>query len=286
MDRKATLRQKRFEHSGVKLPKLREEEKKPTSKNPNDPTERLQKILANAGVCSRRKAEELILLGHVTVNGEVVNTLGAKANPKEDAIAVDGKVIETTFTQHVYYLMNKPRGYVTTTSDPQGRPTVMDLLGEIKQRVYPVGRLDYASEGLLLFTNDGELANKLMHPSSEVRRTYAVKLKGKVPESVLQTLRKGVQLSDGLVKPVKVYRGDHGRGKEWIHLEIKEGKNLEIRRVFALLELEIERLRRVAIGPLRIDAIPVGKFVPLTKRDVLAILDHAKEREKDSANDL
>lgn len=277
MDRKATLRQKRFQEAGIKLPRLREEKKTAKTKDPSDKSERLQKILASAGVCSRRKAEELILLGHVSVNGVVVNTLGAKANPYEDAIAVDGNTIETAHKQHVYYLLNKPRGYVSTTEDPQGRPTVMDLLSDVKERVYPVGRLDYASEGLLLFTNDGELANKLMHPSSEVRRTYSVKISGKLPESILQTLRKGVQLSDGFVKPVRVYRGEHGRGKEWINIEIKEGKNLEIRRIFALLEIEIERLRRVAIGPIQIDAIPVGRYVPITKREVMAILEQVKE---------
>ncbi len=229
-----------------------------------------------AGISSRRKAEELILLGHVTVNGKVVNTLGTKADPVEDVIAVDGKALETS-TEKVYYLLNKPRGYVSTTEDPQGRQTVMNLMTGIKTRVYPVGRLDYASEGLLLFTNDGEVANKLMHPSSGIRRVYAVKIKGELSEENLKALRKGVQLSDGFIRPLRVAKREHLRNKEWIEIQITEGKNLEIRRIFAVLGLDIDRLRRIGLGPLRIDGVPVGKYIRISKKDIEAVLEDAQE---------
>lgn len=278
LDRKATLRAGRF--TGKKLPQLREESKSGAAKQPSDGKERLQKLIAAAGVCSRRKAEELILLGEVRVNGVVVNTLGAKADPQTDVISVQDKIIQTAYIDHVYFVLNKPRGYVTTTHDPQGRPTVMDLMGGIKERIYPVGRLDYASEGLLLFTNDGELANRLMHPSGGVERTYAVKVRGEFTQDHLRALRKGIQLSDGFVKPVKAWRGEHLQGKDWVFLTLTEGKNMEIRRIFAVLDLEVDRLRRVAIGPLRVEEVPVGKYLKLTKRDILAILeDKSKEIE-------
>lgn len=278
LDRKATLRAGRF--TGKKLPQLREESKSGAAKQPSDGKERLQKLIAAAGVCSRRKAEELILLGEVRVNGVVVNTLGAKADPQTDVISVQDKIIQTAYIDHVYFVLNKPRGYVTTTHDPQGRPTVMDLMGGIKERIYPVGRLDYASEGLLLFTNDGELANRLMHPSGGVERTYAVKVRGEFTQDHLRALRKGIQLSDGFVKPVKAWRGEHLQGKDWVFLILTEGKNMEIRRIFAVLDLEVDRLRRVAIGPLRVEEVPVGKYLKLTKRDILAILeDKSKEIE-------
>lgn len=269
LDKKATLKAERFKsRGGQKLPALREETKSKSAKKErieSDGKERLQKIISSAGVCSRRKAEELILLGEVLVNGKVVNTLGAKADPHSDIISVEGKVIETVGQEKQYFLLNKPRGYITSTSDPQGRPTVMDLMSGIDGRIYPVGRLDYASEGLLILTNDGDFANRLMHPSSGVQRTYAVKVAGAVSDEQIRALRKGVHLSDGFVKPIKVVRGERLYNKEWIEVTVTEGKNLEIRRIFAVLDLEVERLRRIGIGPFGIDNIPVGKFLRLTK---------------------
>jgi 23S rRNA pseudouridine2605 synthase len=268
LDKKATLRAKKMEE-GERLPKLRESASAPAkAKADADGKERLQKIIASAGLASRRKAEEMILLGLVKVNGEVVNTLGAKADPQNDIISVDGKVLEPDAHENQYYLLNKPRGYITSTADPQGRPTVMDLMGKVEARIYPVGRLDYASEGLLLLTNDGELANRMMHPSSEVHRTYAVKVKGEVSDEHLRQLRRGIQLSDGFVKPVKVSRSERLQHKEWIEITVTEGKNLEIRRVFAVLGLDVERLRRTALGQIRIEGIPVGKYIRLTKAQV------------------
>ncbi len=277
MDRKAQLRHKRFKAEGIELPALREETKKEAVKKSGGP-ERLQKILSAAGIASRRKAEELILLGHVSVNGKVVNTLGAKANPKEDVIAVDGKAIDIDAVEHVYYVLNKPRGYVTTTNDPQGRPTVMDLMKGVKERIYPVGRLDYASEGLILFTNDGEMANRIMHPSTQVERTYAVKVTGHFHDDKLKELREGIHLKDGFVKPKRVLRKEEYK-HEWIYLTLTEGKNLEIRRLFAVLGVDIERLRRVAIGSLQIETVPVGKYRRLTKRDVETVLKPVPKRK-------
>src|SRR3954469_12383625 len=158
--------------------------------------ERLQKIIAAAGIASRRKSEELITGGLVSVNGQVVTELGTKADPASDHIRVNGKLLKGA-QHHVYYLMNKPKGYVTTASDPQGRPTVIDLLRNVGARVYPVGRLDYASEGLLLFTNDGDLAHKLTHASTHVPKTYVVKIAGTPKEERLEELRSGVMIREG-----------------------------------------------------------------------------------------
>src|SRR6201996_2883409 len=156
--------------------------------------ERLQKIIAAAGIASRRHAEELIKSGLVSVNGQIVTELGTKADLEHDHIKVNNKLLKAP-EQHVYFALNKPRGYVTTSSDPEGRPTVMDLLRNVSARVYPVGRLDYASEGLLLLTNDGELTQKLTHASSHVQKTYLVKVAGVPPEDALDRLRKGITLS-------------------------------------------------------------------------------------------
>ena len=147
------------------------------------PLERLQKIIAAAGIASRRKAEELISQGRVTVNGQIISELGSKADPQRDHIKVDGKLLHGA-ERHIYLLLNKPRGYVTTVSDPEGRPTVMSLVEKVGERVYPVGRLDYASEGLLLLTNDGELANKLTRAATHVPKTYLIKISGRAPEEI------------------------------------------------------------------------------------------------------
>lgn len=213
-----------------------------------------------------------MLTGRVLVNGEIIRELGFKADPNKDIIMVDGELISLTDTNKVYYLFNKPRGCVCTTNDPQGRPTVMDYFREVPERIYPVGRLDYASEGLLIFTNDGETAHKLMHPSSNISRTYAVKISGHVSDGELEKLAAGTSLRDGWVKPVKVNRGKHLQNKEWIYLELKEGKNLEVRRLFALMGHEVERLRRIAIGPVELGELPVGKYRPLLKNELDAIL--------------
>src|SRR5579872_2920337 len=170
-----------------------------------DSLQRLQKIIAAAGIASRRKAEELITQGRVAVNGQIVTELGTKADPAHDHIRVDGKLLHGTERPR-YYLLNKPRGYVTTASDPEGRPTVIDLI-KTSERVYPVGRLDYGSEGLLLLTNDGDLAHKITRAASHVPKTYLVKISGRAEEHLIEKLRRGVRIGNhpglGRIKPVR-----------------------------------------------------------------------------------
>lgn len=237
-----------------------------------------------SGVTSRRKAEELILTGRVQVNGETVRLLGTKANLENDIIMVDGVLLKPESAEKVYFLFNKPRGCVSTTDDPQGRPTVMDYFKGVNTRVYPVGRLDYASEGLMVFTNDGELANRLMHPSSGVVRTYAVKVKGSVTEAELERLRQGIRLSDGFIEPLSARRGRQLEAKEWIYLDLTEGKNLEVRRIFAVLGHEVVRLRRVAIGRVALAGLGVGKYRPLGRAEVDSLFHSTQSsRPKDAA---
>ena len=232
--------------------------------------ERLQKIIAAAGVASRRKAEELITSGHVQVNGTVVTELGTKADSETDHVRVNGKLLHGE-QRHIYLLLNKPKGYVTTVSDPEKRPTVMDLMRGVKGRVYPVGRLDYASEGLLIMTNDGELANRLMKASSHVAKTYVVKVAGTPKEEAIAKLRAGVSIAtdDGkrvrtgpaLVRIVKVATNP------WYEITLIEGRNRQIRRMFEVVGHHVEKIKRVKYGPLSLD-VPPGEFRSLTLKEI------------------
>jgi 23S rRNA pseudouridine2605 synthase len=224
--------------------------------------ERLQKILAAAGVCSRRKAEELILDGRVQINGKIVTELGTKADAARDHIRVDGKLLHGAERLR-YYVVNKPKGYVTTVSDPQNRPTVMQLIrgGE---RVFPVGRLDYASEGLLLMTNDGELANALTRAAAKVEKTYLVKVSGKPSEAGLEQIRSGMMIERGkpgshegrvLTAPAKV-RLFRDAENPWYELVLIEGRNREIRKMFEEIGHHVEKIRRIGYGPLVLDVEP------------------------------
>lgn len=237
---------------------------------------RLQKYIADCGVCSRRKAETLILEGKVKVNDTKVTEMGTKVDPETDIISVSGEVIDLLTVDHIYMVMNKPRGYVTTVSDPEGRKTVMDLM-PIKTRVYPVGRLDYLSEGLLLFTNDGDLANKIMHPSFEVVKTYEVKVFGKVNDVILKRLRAGTSGPDGVLKPKSVRVIEQLPNKTWLEFRLGEGKNREIRRVCEDAGVTVDKLRRVAIGNLAITGIQAGKWEYLTKAELLKSLGINKD---------
>jgi 23S rRNA pseudouridine2605 synthase len=240
-------------------------------------SERLQKIMAASGIASRRKAEEIIAAGRVTLNGKVVTEQGAKADPRQDEICVDGKPLKRPERQ-VYFLLNKPKGYMTTVSDPEGRPTVMDLLPRRMERVYPVGRLDYASEGLLLMTNDGALAQKLMKAGSHVPKMYRVKVSGKPEEKAIARLRAGVtiELADGRrvkTSPATIRLaedGSKGRGEQanpWYEVTLIEGRNRQIRRMFEHVGHHVEKIKRVQLGPLVLDVEP-GKFRELTNREV------------------
>ena len=231
---------------------------------------RLQKILAAAGIASRRKAEEIIAAGRVTLNGQVVTEQGTKADPQSDVICVDGKPLKRA-ENFVYFLLNKPKGYVTTVSDPEGRPTVMQLLGDLPERVYPVGRLDYASEGLLLLTNDGALAQKLTKAGSHIPKTYLVKISGKPNEKSLQRLRSGVTiaLDDGRrvkTSPAQI-RLVEDAPNPWYEVVLIEGRNRQIRRMFQQIGFLVEKIKRTHLGPLTCD-VPPGKFRPLTEREV------------------
>jgi 23S rRNA pseudouridine2605 synthase len=234
------------------------------------PVERLQKIIAAAGIASRRKAEELIRAGHVKVNGVVVTELGTKANADVDHIRVDGKLLQGA-QMHVYLLLNKPKGYVTTVSDPEKRPTVMQLLRGVKKRVYPVGRLDYASEGLLLLTNDGALANKLMKAASQVSKTYVVKVAGTPSADSLEKLRGGVSIQTEDGRRVKTAPAGVRLVKEannpWYEVTLIEGRNREIRRMFEKVGHHVEKIKRVRYGPLTLD-VPPGQFRSLTLAEI------------------
>lgn len=234
------------------------------------PAERLQKIIAAAGIASRRKAEELISGGHVKVNGTVVTELGTKADAETDHIRVNGKLLQGA-QHHVYLLLNKPKGYVTTMSDPENRPTVMQLIRGVKKRVYPVGRLDYASEGLLLLTNDGDLANKLMKAASKVAKTYVVKVAGTPGGAELEKLRSGVSIETGDGRRVRTAPAEIKLIKEannpWYEITLIEGRNREIRRMFERIGHHVEKIKRVRYGPLTLDVLP-GEFRELTIQEV------------------
>ncbi len=232
--------------------------------------ERLQKILAAAGIASRRKAEEIISAGRVTLNGKVVTEQGTKGDPLSDIICVDGQPLPRT-QRFVYFLLYKPKGYVTTVSDPEGRPTVMELLPKQTERVYPVGRLDYASEGLLLMTNDGALAQKLTKAGSHIPKTYLVKISGKPGEQAVQRLRSGITipLDDGRrvkTSPAKI-RLVQDAPNPWYEVVLIEGRNRQIRRMFQEVGFFVEKIKRTQLGPLTLD-VPIGKFRPLSEREV------------------
>jgi 23S rRNA pseudouridine2605 synthase len=205
--------------------------------------ERLQKILAHAGIASRREAETIIVSGRVAVNGMVVTELGSKADPYSDRITLDGKPVRIV-SEKVYILLNKPAGYVTTMKDPQGRPVVNDLVKGVRERVYPVGRLDYNTEGLLLMTNDGELANRLAHPRHEVEKEYMVRVRGEVLPEQMQQLCEGVELDDGMSAPAVVKLIRESENNTWISIVIHEGRYRQVRRMCEAVGLTVVRLKR------------------------------------------
>jgi 23S rRNA pseudouridine2605 synthase len=241
---------------------------------------RLQKVIADCGVTSRRKAEGLILDGRVNVNGKIVTELGTKVNPHKDTIQCDGVTLEMAAVDKVYLVMNKPRAYMTTVSDPEGRPTVMELIYGVKQRIFPVGRLDYLSEGLLILTNDGDLANMIMHPKYEVEKVYEVKVFGHVNEGILARIKRGVMTEDGLMKPKSVRVIEQLPNKTWLEFRLSEGKNREIRKICDAVDLTVDKLRRVAIEGLNIQTLPVGQYMFTTRKELLKALGLNEHGEK------
>ncbi len=249
------------------------------------PLERLQKIIAAAGVASRRAAEELILEGRVTINGTVVTELGTKADISTDHIKVDGKLLRPT-QEFRYILINKPRGVLVTRDDPSGRPTIFTILGtRVRERLVPVGRLDSDSEGLLILTNDGALVHRLTHPSGGCLKTYEVKVSGIPSEGDLDKLRRGVFLEEGerRTAPATVNlkrttpEKDGIGGNAWVEVILGEGRNHQVRRMFLAIGHPVAKLRRVAIGPIRDKFLKPGLFRDLSEEEVAALKNQKAE---------
>ena len=228
--------------------------------------ERIQKILARAGICSRRKAEEYIAAGRVTVDGQVITRPGLKVNPEQAAISVDGKPVRQE--EKIYILLHKPPGYVTTMSDPQGRPIVTDLLPEIKHRVFPVGRLDLDSEGALILTNDGALGNKILHPRFEVNKTYEATVRGVPKTAGLRQLEQGIMLDGKNTWPARLQVLNRKKGATTIEIIIHEGKKRQVRKMFQAIGHPVLRLKRTAYGGLKLGTLSRGKYRFLTKFDL------------------
>jgi 23S rRNA pseudouridine2605 synthase len=245
--------------------------------------ERLNKYLAHAGVGSRRYCDELIRRGRIRVAGEVVRDLSTRVEPNQE-VSVDGQPLHSE--RLVYWLLHKPRGYLCTNNDPSGRPRAIDLLEHVPQRVYTVGRLDEDSEGLLLLTNDGDLAHKLMHPRYGVEKTYWAQVAGTPTREDLLQLIRGVWLSDGHVKARRVRRLKAQGESTWLEIVLAEGKNREVRRMLARLEHKVMRLKRVAIGPVQLGRLRSGKSRPVHSEELArlrAVAEHAGLREQPQA---
>jgi pseudouridine synthase len=230
------------------------------------PAERLQKILARAGIASRRAAEELIRTGRVTVNGVTVTELGTRADPARDEIRVDGERLPKR--PPVYVVLYKPVGVVTTREDPQGRPTVRELLPPDLQHLFPVGRLDFRSAGLLLLTNDGDLAARLLHPRAQIPRVYRVKVDGRPSQRALGRLRRGVRLEDGVTGPAEVEIEELRPGKTWLRITLREGRRREVRRMCEAVGHPVDKLLRVRFGPLELGRLRPGQWRLLSPLEV------------------
>jgi len=244
--------------------------------------ERLQKVLAHAGVASRRRAEEMIVEGRVQVNGEVVTQLGTKVNPHRDVIQVDGRPLGKP-ERPVYVLVNKPRGVLSAARDTRGRKTVVDLV-PARSRLYPVGRLDLDSEGLMLLTNDGALALRLAHPRFEHEKEYRVLVAGVPDEAALARLRAGVGLEGGWTRPAQV-EVERSNGDTWLRMVLREGRKRQIRRMLEKVGYQVLRLIRVRMGPLRLGDLPPGAYRPLT-RDELAAIRRIRREDVEAARGI
>ncbi|MEK6725101.1 MAG: pseudouridine synthase [Deltaproteobacteria bacterium] len=229
--------------------------------------ERIQKIMAQGGIASRREAERLILDGRVTLNGKVVEELGTKADTEKDYIKVNGRLI-TRPEPKTYIMLFKPRGYVTTSKDPEGRPTVMELLEKVKVRVFPVGRLDYDTEGLILCTNDGDLAHRLQHPSHEIPKTYLVKVDGVPTQDGIVKLRNGIKLKDGMTAPARVKIIKKAEANSWLEIIIHEGRNRQIKRMFEAIGHSVIKLKREGLAFLSLGDLKPAEYRHLTAEEI------------------
>jgi 23S rRNA pseudouridine2605 synthase len=228
--------------------------------------ERLQKVLAAAGIASRRECEEFILEGRVEVDRQVVTELGTRVDPQRQEIRVDGEVLRRP--KLVYFAVNKPEGFVTTARDPAGRPRVIDLLPQSAPRVFPVGRLDIASEGLILVTNDGELANGITHPRHGVEKIYQVQVAGQVDRETIGQLHRGMHFAEGFAHAKHVRIKSRRKKSTILEMVLDEGRNREIRRLLARVGHKVQKLRRIAVGPVRLGDLPSGAVRPLTTKEV------------------
>ncbi|MBQ8879656.1 MAG: rRNA pseudouridine synthase [Clostridia bacterium] len=237
---------------------------------------RLQKFIADAGLMSRRAAESEIEAGKVSVNGHVA-TLGTKIDPRLDVVTYKGKRIKSEKREHVYIMLNKPRGYLTSTTDDRGRKCVTDLLDGVKERVYPVGRLDMVSEGMLLLTDDGNLKNRLTHPSHSIGKLYRVKVAGPVSESQYSILTSALDIDGYVIKPVDVVIAGEDESGTVLKMTLFEGRNRQIRKMCEKAGLTVKRLSRVSIGNLKLDGLPVGKWRYLEPEEVEYLYKATKE---------
>lgn len=231
--------------------------------------ERLQKILAKAGIASRRTAEQMIRAGRIRINGQVVMTMGCKADPSRDQITFDGNLL--AFEQKIYLLLNKPSGYVTTLSDPQGRPVVTDLITDIGTRLFPVGRLDLETEGALLMTNDGDLANRILHPSFEVTKTYEALVTGLPTKETLARLKSGIEIDGALTRPATLRVLQRHTRQTLVEIVIHEGKKRQVRKMFQAVGHRVLHLRRTAYGRLLLGGLPPGEYRILNQGDLKKI---------------
>lgn len=240
--------------------------------------ERLQKIISAAGIDSRRHAEKFITEGRVSVNGEVVRELGVKADPQKDVIRIDGNTISVENT-HYYIALHKPAEYVTTMSDPQNRPTVVDLVRNIPERVYPVGRLDYDSSGLLLLTNDGDFAQKIQHPRFQIPKTYRAKIAGRLNSAELKQISKGISLPDGIFKPEDLKVEKINDKSCWLRLTLREGKNRIIRRGLEAIGHQVSRLVRESIGNITLTGLKEGEWRLLTGQEIHQLQNESNSKK-------
>jgi pseudouridine synthase len=247
--------------------------------------QRLQKLIAAAGIASRRHAEELITSGKVNVNGKVVTELGGKADPAHDHIKVNGRLINPLLNrqEHVYVLLNKPRGYLTSMSDPEDRPLVIDLIPKSLGRLHPVGRLDFNTEGLLILTTDGELTNFITSARNKIAKIYRVKVKGTPSDKAVERLRRGVDIGEGeRAAPAAVRRLRSNTANAWFEVELLEGRNQQVRRMFDAIGHSVVKLLRSQIGPLEMGALRVGEWRYLTPREVVQLKRPASAKRNQS----
>jgi 23S rRNA pseudouridine2605 synthase len=245
--------------------------------------ERIQKVLSRAGVASRREAERLLLAGRVSVNGSVVRKLGTSVDPAHDRIEVDTKVLRPDAREPVVLALHKPRRVVTTLSDPEGRPTVRDLLAGYDRRVYPVGRLDWDAEGLVLLTDDGDLAHRLMHPSFEVPRTYRVKVKGRVPAVLPRRLAEGIHLDDGPGRAENVRILSVLDANSWLELTVREGRHHFVKRLLEAHGHPVLRIQRITYGPVTLADLGVGRWRKLAGHEIAELRAFVEERDRSPA---